>query len=75
MKRKRNGFNKSYKGSVTNWLWRTRNKEGSNIALNMGDKINRNRTDRKESQFGGEVEELSARYLEVTQEIVGGHIP
>lgn len=66
MKRKRNGFNKSYKGSVTNWLWRTRNKEGSNIALNMGDKINRNRTDRKENQFGGEVEELSARYLEVT---------
>lgn len=45
----RDGFNKYYKGSVTNWLWRTRNKEESNIALNIGDKINKNRTDRQES--------------------------
>lgn len=37
----RDGFNKYYKGSVTNWLWRTRNKEESNIALNIGDKINK----------------------------------
>lgn len=57
MKIKKDRFNKYYKGSVTNWLWRTRNKEESNIALNTCDKINRNRTDRKESQFRGEVEE------------------
>lgn len=64
MKIKRDGFNKRYKGNMTNWIWKTRNKEESNIALNLGDKMNRNRTDRKESQFGGE-EKLSARYLEL----------
>lgn len=40
----------------------------------MGDKINRNRTDRQESQRGGEVEELGAKYIEVIQEIVSEHI-
>lgn len=53
----------------------TRNTKESNMALSLGDKINRNRTDRQESQFGGEVEELGARYIEVIQEIVSGHIP
>lgn len=51
-------------------IWRTRNKEESNIALNMSDMINRNRTDQKENQFGEEKEKLSAKYLEVILELI-----
>lgn len=36
----------------------------------MGDMINRNRTDRKENQFGEEKEKLSAKYLEVIPELI-----
>lgn len=64
VKIKRDGLNKHYKGNRTNWIWKTGNKEESNIALNVHDKMDRNRTDRKESQFR-EGEKLSTRYLEV----------
>lgn len=36
----------------------------------MSDMINRNRTDRKENQFGEEKEKLSAKYLEVILELI-----
>lgn len=55
---------------MADWIWRTSNKEESKIALNMGDKINRNRPDRKKNQFGGEEEKLSARSLEVILELL-----
>ena len=49
--------------------------EESNIALNLSDKINRNKADGKKTQFGGEEEKLSARYLEVILEFISGCIP
>lgn len=48
----KDGFNKYHKGNMTgvhDWIWRTRNKEESNIALNMGDKMHRDKTKRKAS--------------------------
>ena len=43
--------------------------------MNIYDKINRNRTDRKKSQFGREEEKPSARSLEVILEFISGWIP